>query len=138
MDFFKFEKPAIDCVSDGIFESAKTLYIKEVVDSVAVSATQYPEDCVKFAKLVLPALAEGLLNQRGEFYWFGGYSANEVDYPVFNQIEANIDLTPVHNMQQERACGDIDSRLKTRPNLNVASRAMLLQGPEKLLSLLHI
>ena len=59
---------AIDCVSNGIFESAKTLYIKEVVESVAVSATHYPEDCVKFAKLVLPALAEGLLNQRGEFY----------------------------------------------------------------------
>ena len=73
-----------------------------------------------------------MLNQRGEFYCFGGYSANEVDYPVFNQIEANIDLTPVHNIQQERACGDIDSRLKTRANLNVASRAMLLKGTEKL------
>ena len=41
-------------------------------------------------------------------------------------------MTPVYSIQQERAFGDIDSRLKTRANLNVASRAMLLKGTEKL------
>ena len=36
-------------------------------------------------------------------------------------------------MQQERACGDIDNRLKSRAsNLNVASRAHLLRGTEEL------
>ena len=52
-EFFTFEKPAIECVSDNIFQSAKKLYKDEVVNAVSESAMQYHEDCLKLAMSIM-------------------------------------------------------------------------------------
>ena len=40
--------------------------------------------------------------QRAEYYCFSGYRDDEFEYPVFQQIEGNIDLTPAHDIEQEK------------------------------------
>ena len=67
-----------------------------------------------------------------EFYCFGCHKSETAKFLVFSQVSANVDLTPVHNMEQERLCGDIDPRLKRRPSLKGASRSVILEGNAKL------
>ena len=55
-------------------------------------AHSYLEDTVKVAQAILPALAKSIKRQRAEYYCFAGYTADEVEYPVFQQIEGNINI----------------------------------------------
>ena len=49
----------------------------------------------------------------------------------FNQCD-NIDLTPVHNLQMERQCGDTDQRLKKKPNIETVSKGTILKDTQNL------
>ena len=43
--------------------------------------------------------------QRAEYYCLSGYRDDEFEYPVFQQIEGNIDLNPAHSIEQVRQYG---------------------------------
>ena len=77
---------------------------------------------------MIPELANVLASQHRKHYNFGDYPK---EYLVFDQC-GNIDNTPVHNLQMERQCGEIDYRLKKMANLDAVSRDMINKHSYKL------
>ena len=100
----------------------------DVVQSVKDIANMHINDCVLLASKILPELSLVLAMQRGKYYDFGEFAT---EYYVFNQCD-NIDLTPVHNLQMERQCGDTDQRLKKKPNIETVSRGIILKQTQNL------
>ena len=122
-DFFQLEQPAFSVVSQSLFKDVKENYGIDVVQSVKKITNIHMTDCISLAAKILPELASVLSMQRGKYYNFGEFAT---EYHVFDQCE-NIDLTPVHNLQMERQCGDTDQRLKKKPNINTVSRGTVLK-----------
>lgn len=127
-DFFKLEEPIFSVVSKNLFKSVKENYGIDVIQSVKDIANMHINDCVLLASKILPELSLVLAMQRGKYYDFGEFAT---EYHVFNQCE-NIDLTPVHNLQMERQCGDTDQRLKKKPNIETVSRGTILKETQSL------
>ena len=107
-DFFKFDAPEFESVSQQLFDNVKKEYKMDVLNSVGEMARSHLDDCIKLANKMIPQIADVLAMQRGKYYDFGDYPR---EYHVFDQCD-NIDNTPVHNLQMERQCGDTDHRLK--------------------------
>ena len=109
-DFFKFDAPEFESVSQQLFDNVKKEYKMDVLNSVGEMARSHLDDCIKLANKMIPQIADVLAMQRGKYYDFGDYPR---EYHVFDQCD-NIDNTPVHNLQMERQCGDTDHRLKKK------------------------
>ena len=122
-DFFKFEAPEFNAVSQKLFDKFKKEYNIDVLNSVKKIASSHLDDCISLANKMIPQLGDVLAMQRGKYYDFGEYTK---EYPVFDQC-VNIDNTPVHNLQMERPCGDTDYRLKKKSSFDAATRGTILK-----------
>ena len=127
-EFFKFVEPAFESVTPKIFKQVLKEYKIDVLNSVKEVAELHLKDCITLANKMIPQMADLLARQRGKHYDFGNYPR---EYLVFDQCE-DIDNTPVHNLQMERQCGDIDHRLKQKANINVVNRGTILKNTENL------
>lgn len=105
------------------------MYNQEVVEAVVSIAEENENDCIPLTQAFLPGLDDTLCRQRGKYYDFGDYPR---EYNVIEQINGDIDLTPVNNLEMERSCGDLDNRLKKKCDLNAVSRGNILKGTAEL------
>jgi hypothetical protein len=121
--FFTFEYPAFESIPVNLFQAVKLDYSPEVVTSITDMANQNMEECITLVQMILPELANTLAMQRGKYYDFGDFPR---EYQVEEQTQ-NIDATPVHNLQMERLCGQMDTRISGRGNIETASRGLVLK-----------
>ena len=122
-DFFKFDMPWFDSISDKLFIGVKNAYGQTVVKVISDTASKYMDDCIKLCNFIMPELKIILSRQRRDY---GISEAFEAQYPIYEQA-ANIDDTPVTNMAMERFCGKVDYRLHKLKQLEVVSRSLLQQ-----------
>jgi hypothetical protein len=123
-NFFSFEKPEYNGVSEELLEGVKESYGLEVLDNVTRVAEEYRTEVVKLAELTVPELREVLARQRRD------YGIDEKRFPPQFPVEqqaANIEDAPTHNMAGERDHGWIDYRLHKAAKLSAVSRQHILQ-----------
>lgn len=123
-NFFSFEKPEYDGVSEELLGGVKESYGVEVLETVTSLAEEYRTEVMKLAGLMLPELREVLARQRRD------YGVDEERFPPQFPVEqqaSNIEDTPTHNMAGERDHGWIDYRLHKSAKLSAVSRQHILQ-----------
>ena len=122
-DFFTFEKPQLDGISDNLFTDIKKSYGLSVVEVVKDLAADHMDECINLANFLLPEMREVLARQRRD------YAIDETKYPAQYPVESqasNIDDTPTDNIQMERLCGSVDYRRKKLQKLEAVSRSLIL------------
>ena len=122
-EFFDFNAPFYDGVSQRTFDGVKKDYSVDVVDAVKSFAHSFRDECVELANIIAQRLSDVLEAQRGKFYGFGSH---EPEYPVFEQAH-DIDRAITHNLQMERSCGDHDYRFQTKCDVAAVSRGNILK-----------
>ena len=128
-EFFLSDKPALDGVSEELFNAVKESYTQEVVEVVVEQAKLYREEVVKLTKLTMVEMKQVLARQRRD------YGIDEelfpAQYPVMDQND-NIGDTVVTNIGMERSCGLVDYRLQHLKNLEAVSRSIILKKTQSL------
>ena len=105
--------PAFNFVSVERFQEC--LFPPELLLPTKQVIIQYKEDVCKVIGLLLPMLADGWKNQRGDMFEFGEVSSKKDDAMVISNMDQDkLSRAPVHNLDSERAVGAVNYGLKVR------------------------
>ena len=63
-EFFKFDMPWFDNVSDKMFQAEKKAYGLDVIAAIIETASMYMDDCIKLCNFIMPELRIVLSRQR--------------------------------------------------------------------------
>ena len=124
-----FDHSLFPGISEQLFNAVKESYGKSVVEVVGEVGMEQPEDLVLLINHILPQLASTLAKQRRD------YGIDPENYPSQYPVEeqaANVDDTPINNLDMERLMGMTDQRVKKLRTLNATSRSIILKKTEHL------
>lgn len=110
-DLLDLNKPAFQFVSQERFDSCK--WPTCILESLSQSIAAYKEKVLQVLSLLLPSLAEGFFQQRGNVFGFGDYN------PQSTTLVTQYDMTllnkaPINNIDAERSVGSINYELDRR------------------------
>ena len=132
------DTPAFAFISEERFKSC--LYSPDLLLPTKQVIEQYKPEMCSILDLLLPMLASGWKQQRGEMFDFGEEPSSQ-DNPMMikNLDQEKLMRAPVHNLDSERAVGSVNYGLKVRgakeikavsSSLVKAGAAELMEGKE--------
>ena len=128
--------PAFSFVSKDRFQHC--LYPSDLLQPTIEVIEQYRSEVCHCLQLLLPMLAKGWKQQRGELFDFGGVNNNkENDNPmkIKNLDQEKLENAPVHNLDSERAVGSVNYGLKVRgaKEIKAVSSSLVKAGASELM-----
>ena len=128
--------PAFSFVSKERFEHC--LYPSALLQPTIEVIEQYRSEACRCLELLLPMLAKGWKQQRGDLFDFGGENnskENENPMRIKNLDQEKLENAPVHNLDSERAVGSVNYGLKVRgaKEIKAVSSALVKAGASELM-----
>jgi len=109
-DLLNVDKPAFKFVSQERFNQTK--YDEDICIAISKTSSQFQDQVVKVLSMLLPHLAEGFRNQKGDIFGFGEKGTTE--YSLSTMDSAKLDEAPIHTLTAERSVGFINYELQRR------------------------
>ena len=104
-------KPAFKFVDQTRFDSCK--WDSNILSSLSSSITAYNAKAQKVLALLLPSLAEGFFQQRGNVFGFGDFDPESGSLVTQHDMTL-LNKTPINNIDAERSVGSINYELERR------------------------
>ena len=110
------DKPAFSFVSEARFY--QTHCDEEICEAIQQTINEIKPQVIKLLKMILPRLADGFKNQKGNIFGFANQYAKESQYSLSKMDQAKLEKAPIHNLSAERSVGFLNYELKLRLKLN--------------------
>ena len=126
--------PAFSFISKERFKHC--LYPSVLLQPTVEIIEAYRSDICMTLKILLPMMAHGWKQQRGEMFEFGGMDSGEKSTMIIKNFDQEkLQTAPVHNIDSERAVGSVNYGLKIRGNkqIKAVSSSMVKAGAAELL-----
>ena len=130
--------PAFSFISNERFKHC--LYSPTLLEPTIQVIEQYKGEVCQTLELLLPMLAKGWQQQRGDMFEFGAQDYNQENPMMIKNLDQEkLKKAPVHNIDSERAVGTVNHGLKVRGAKEIkavsssfvkSKAAKLLEGKE--------
>ena len=118
-NLFVLDKPDFSFVSEARFYLTRC--DEEICEAIQQTINEMKPQVIKLLKVILPQLADGFKNQKGDIFGFANQYAKESQYSFSKMDQAKLEKAPMHNLSAERSVGFLNYELKLRGTTQLAS-----------------
>jgi len=111
-DLMNVNSPAFQFVSQERFN--QTRYDDDICKSLESIISGMRDEVKKDLTMILPKLAEGFKNQKGDIFGFGEDFNKESEYALARMDSGKLEKAPIHNPTAERSVGFVNYELQRR------------------------